>query len=240
MRLKGHVIVTGQLELVTGLHIGAGNEALEIGGMDNPIIRDAWGLPYIPGSSLKGKMRSLLEWKNGSSQNGGPCQCAKSDRSVCVLFGVAGSDKHDLGPTRLIVRDAPLTEDSRAALERLREETGLPMVEVKYENTIDRFRGTAMNPRPVERVPAGTTFAVEFVLRLFESEEGDGTQFGSDDRDALLGSLREALHLLEADALGGMGSRGYGKVRLHDLVATADGEVIAFPPTSHHEHRRDG
>jgi CRISPR-associated protein Csm3 len=225
VRLIGHAVVTGELELVTGLHIGAGREALEIGGMDNPVIRDPWGWPYVPGSSLKGKLRSLLEWWRGKGAGGNPCACAQPDCDVCRLFGVAASEEHGLGPSRLVVRDAVLTEDSKQDLVKLREESGLLFVEVKYENSIDRLRGTARNPRPVERVPAGTRFAVEFALRLFESDGSDGLSFGRDDRAHMLEVLAEALGLLEADALGGMGSRGYGKVRFRDL--RCDGEPFA-------------
>ncbi len=228
MRLVDHLVVTGELELVTGLHIGGGGEALEIGGMDNPVIRDAWGYPYIPGSSLKGKMRSMLEWRTGKGTNGDPCRCAGPECVVCRLFGVAASESHTLGPTRLVVRDAVLTDESRTRLERLREETGLPLVEVKHENSIDRLRGVAKNPRPVERVPAGTVFSLEFILRLFEGEEGDGTTCGRDEREELLAQLDEALRLVEADSLGGMGSRGYGKVRFRNLRVRDSQEASSY------------
>ena len=57
---------SGQIELVSGLHIGSGNAEMHIGGTDNPVIKNpVTNQPYIPGSSLKGKMRSLLEWRAG-------------------------------------------------------------------------------------------------------------------------------------------------------------------------------
>lgn len=54
-KLTGKYIVTADIELVTGLHIGTSKEEVEVGGLDNPVVKDPFGNPYIPGSSLKGK-----------------------------------------------------------------------------------------------------------------------------------------------------------------------------------------
>lgn len=60
---QGKFIISGILECVTGTRIGGTQEKFEIGGIDNPVIKDPLtDLPYIPGSSLKGKLRHLLEW----------------------------------------------------------------------------------------------------------------------------------------------------------------------------------
>ena len=56
----------GTITLKTGLHIGAGDTEMRIGGTDNPVVKNPLdNRPYIPGSSLKGKIRSLLEWQLG-------------------------------------------------------------------------------------------------------------------------------------------------------------------------------
>ncbi len=224
MRLLKHCVVTGRILLKTGLHIGGGSETIQIGGMDNPVVKNPLGeFPYIPGSSLKGKMRSLLEWKYcgdhdhmkpGNGKSGNPCDCASCP--ICTIFGVSGAEENQQGPTRIIVRDAYLTPKSQEALKRMREEKGLIYVEEKYENSIDRIRGTAKNPRPTERVPAGIDFEFEIVLRIFEG----------DDEKAMLGKVKEGLRLLQADALGGSGSRGYGKVEFVDC--RSDGQEFTL------------
>ena len=203
MKLVCHRSVTGQIHLISGLHIGGASSTIEIGGMDNPVVRSALDeLPYIPGSSLKGKMRSLLEWKYDKSKDGQPCQCRSCSCYICRIFGTPGAENNELGPTRIIVRDAHLSPESKNRLERMRQEKGLLYAEEKYENSIDRFNGVAKHPRPIERIPAGIDFDFEIVLRVFDV----------DDEHKMLQTVREAMRLLELDALGGMGSRGYGKV----------------------------
>lgn len=212
LTLKKHIRVTGTLTCRTGLRIGGSREEMEIGGMDNPIIRDPVNkLPYVPGSSLKGKLRSLLEYKLGKVRdNGQPCGCALPACPVCTLFGPHLQPSHSLGPSRILVRDASLTEESRAALERLREE-GLNYAEVKTENIINRRTGIAAHGglRTQERVPAGTMFELEIILRVFEG----------DDENWLVRNLGTALDLLEKEALGGSGSRGYGWVKVDYTVS---------------------
>ncbi|MDP2604160.1 MAG: type III-A CRISPR-associated RAMP protein Csm3 [Deltaproteobacteria bacterium] len=215
MKLVTHRVITGKIKLVTGLHIGGGGETIQIGGMDNPVIKNPLdNYPYIPGSSLKGKMRSLLEWKYDKSPDGNPCKCSQCD--ICRLFGTSGADDSTLGPTRIIVRDAHLTDGSRDTLNRMRQEKGLLYAEEKYENSIDRLKGTAKNPRPTERVPAGIDFDFEIVLRVFDG----------DQEVTHLDKLKEALRLLQADALGGSGSRGYGKVQFADCKDETGAEFI--------------
>src|SRR6202158_3439962 len=100
LRFIGKLILEGDLECQTGLHIGAGKGSLEIGGADNPVVKDAFGLPYIPGSSLRGKLRSLLENALGltspselvylSKRRGQEVRIHQSDRpddEICLLFG---------------------------------------------------------------------------------------------------------------------------------------------------------
>src|ERR1039458_2583626 len=65
LKLIGKLILEGEMLCETGLHVGAGKGSLEIGGSDNPVVKDAFGRPYVPGSSLRGKIRSLLEQSGG-------------------------------------------------------------------------------------------------------------------------------------------------------------------------------
>lgn len=210
LKLKKHVSITAVLHCKTGLRIGGSKEELEIGGMDNPIIRDPVDkLPYIPGSSLKGKLRSSLEYKHGRvGQNGSPCTCGLplDQCPVCTIFGPHRSPRHELGPTRIIVRDALMSAGSVEKLKALEPE-GLQYAEVKSENSIDRRTGVATAPRPMERVPKGTDFDLNISVRVFEN----------DDDKKIVGYVREALDLLEKDYLGGSGTRGYGWVEVKGL-----------------------
>lgn len=222
MQLKSIRTLRGRIYLRTGLHIGAGKETVEIGGLDQPIVKDPLsGAPYIPGSSLKGKMRSLLEVGIVMGDHpktrafiaaGKPCGCGQKDCPICVLFGAHNDPAKcdpDLGPTRLLVRDAMLCKED---MERFRQGQ-LPM-EVKFENTINRVTGTAEHPRPLERVPAGVSFDLSIALKIFEG----------DDADKLADWLFRGLRLVELDALGGGSSRGNGQVVFEGLML--DGQPV--------------
>lgn len=212
MRLLTHKIIKGEIECITGLHIGGSADTIEIGGMDNPIIKHPiTGFPYIPGSSIKGKMRSLLELKYGLFERNGDIHryCDKKDCPICRIFGTS-SDKSVIGIGRLIVRDAHLTENSIDELKKLKRDKGLPYSEEKYENSINRINARA-NPRPIERVPAGIKFYFELVYRVFDIDDS-----GKTDID-LIKYVKEGLKLIENDALGGSGSRGSGKVKFNDI-----------------------
>ena len=229
LRFIGKLILDGELHCETGLHIGAGKGSLEIGGADNPVVKDSFGRPYVPGSSLRGKLRSLLEQSSGmavpselvylSKRKGQEVRIHQSDRAddfICLLFGrnpgrmerVSGEalESNMASPARLTIYDAPLDQDSITP--QMRENLDDELTEVKSENAIDRITSQA-NPRTLERVPAGARFKVRFVLDVLEP----------DDRP-LLGRLLEGLRLLEDDALGGGGSRGSGRVRFAGLKLT--------------------
>jgi CRISPR-associated protein Csm3 len=208
--------LTATLELKSGLRIGASEGEIRIGGVDNQVIRHAHtGQPYIPGSSLKGKVRSLLEWRSGAVK---PEPLGILDmqerypqvRSILQLFGVGGGDQlseaeaMDLGPTRLAFWDAALQSDW---VERI-DAANQMLVEVKTENRIDRIKGVAEHPRQTERVPSGARFDFRLSVKQLDID-GDGIEL----RRTLLAGLR----LLELDSLGGSGSRGYGKVKFTDM-----------------------
>jgi CRISPR-associated protein Csm3 len=223
----GKLILEGEIQCQTGLHIGAGKGSLEIGGADNPVVKDAFGVPYIPGSSLRGRLRSLLEQSLGltapselvyvSKRRGQEVRIHQSDRpddEVCLLFGrsparvekVSGeaSESAAATPARLTVYDSPLVVDS--ITQQMRENLDDELTEVKSENAVDRITSQA-NPRTLERVPAGARFRFRMVLDVLCPED-----------KPLIGRVAEALRLLEDDALGGGGSRGNGRVSFASLT----------------------
>ncbi len=214
IQFKKFIKISGKIKCLTGLHIGASKDVMEIGGIDNPIIRDPLSnMPYIPGSSLKGKLRSLLEMEiDGKlNSNGGVHSCKESDCQICCIFGSSVENAGDRGPTRLIVRDAFLTEHSKEKLESLREK-GLNCTEEKFENVINRLTSRAEHPRQTERVPAGTNFKFEMVYKVFE-RNGDN---GENDLK-MFNWLLHGLYMMGFDALGGSGSRGYGKIQFFGM-----------------------
>lgn len=191
------VEVKGIIKLVTGLHIGAGSDEIHIGGIDSPVVKDRDGYPYIPGSSLKGKIRSLLELADGiSSFNGGISTIANSpDNPVPVMFGDASGTEI----TRVLFRDAFITEDSKKTL----YEKSLSATEAKNENSINRINGKAISPRTIERAISDLEFDFDIVVRLLDG----------DSEDVFKETLIRGMKMLEKDALGGSGSRGYGRVK---------------------------
>lgn len=199
MRLVKILNIKKIMKVKTGLRIAGSDEEIRIGGIDNPIIRDPLtGYPYIPGSSLKGSLRSILEISSGKTK---PCSCGRC--SICKIFGKANEKESEelREHTRIIVRDAFLTDNSKRILNEL-----LPFgVEIKKENTIDRVKGTA-KPRTFDRIPKGVEFEVNIVLKIFEG----------DDEKELLDVLNLAFKLVEFNYIGGSGSRGYGQVEFID------------------------
>lgn len=210
-QFKGNVVIKGKIHCDTGLGIGGNKESFEIGGIDNPVIRDPVSkLPYIPGSSLKGKMRSLLEWDLGKIESDGKVhQCKTTDEAkncpVCRIFGTSAGEEIMVGPTRLIVRDSYPTGPTINMWKSL--DTGLLYTEWKKENTINRVTSEA-NPRDMERVPKDSEFDFEMVYGIYDIN--DGGEKDSEFIDKVFGAIK----LLEDSTLGGSGSRGYGKVTL--------------------------
>jgi len=195
----------------TGLHIGGSKDDIEIGGLDNPIIRDPMTkLPYIPGSSLKGKLRSILEYKESKvSERGDPHGCMDPRCLICTVFGAHGNIRRETGPTRIIVRDALLSEKSKQQLiEGL--ESGSLYTGLKQEVSINRRTGKASQagPRTMEFVPAGTAFILNIALRIFDG----------DDKHQFTKFVEDGLNDLGKDYLGGSGTRGYGWVEVKDLT----------------------
>jgi len=215
MKLDNMTTITGRIKLESGLHIGAGDTELRIGGTDNPVVKHPHtDEPYIPGSSIKGKIRALLEMRSGllaKADSGKPLSTGilkkkltekekKEAVAILKLFGVSGADDQEtqqIGPSRAAFADCPLNSDSRDAVKA----GNWSYFEVKSENSIDRIRGVAEHPRFSERVVAGLSFDFAVTLKEMNGDE--------DLRHLLLLGMK----LLEHDALGGSGSRGYGRVR---------------------------
>lgn len=287
-RLLGKIYIKVSLVVETGLHIGGGEGKLDIGGIDKLVVREPiTGHPYLPGSSIKGKLRSILERflnKPLNRDSGGVWRYESDDildgyteikqrenqNAILVfyqgsqscelsrLFGATGKDcwikttdadtdglphlnepkkikktsnnrgdfdetgekyvkvKGRNAPARLIVRDSHLQPQSIKKLEKI--DTGLFMTERKFENGLDRITAAA-TPRQFERVPKGASFNLEIVYSV-EVENKD--EIKTD-----LINIALALAMLEDDALGGHGSRGYGKVKFEEFVL------------EHHEYHLD-
>lgn len=220
INLYGRVIISAEIEAVTGLHIGGSSAGLEIGGLDKAVIRNPRNnQPYIPGSSLRGKMRSLTEKVLGLPQNNPIGQATihvcreekeytkKGGCPVCHVFGVPAEIGYS-GPTRLVVRDVALTEDSVIELDKINSD--LRFSELKTEVAIDRVTSAAV-PRTMERVPAGAVFGpAEFVFGIYEKADYER-----------LKTVVQALQLVEDDYVGGAGSRGSGKVKFKSVKVSA-------------------
>lgn len=230
------------IQVLTGLHIGAGSDQVKIGGIDSPVVKlhlknDE---PYIPGSSLKGKLRSLLEYSEGKIPAPGSKSavhtlnfntCINKDGylecPICKYFGVSAditSKTLEEYPnlvliTRLVFRDLELSQEDREQFNKLQADIEHQFYEAKTEVNIRRDTGKA-TPREIERVPAGVTFEGTIILKVFDIDlEQHGLPVNEDgikkylkqEIEPLLNKLRE---LLQNDYLGGHGSRGYGSVKM--------------------------
>lgn len=225
----GNFILRGKFECLTGLHIGGSKEKLEIGGVDSPVIRDPrTRFPYVPGSSLKGKLRSLLEYGLGAvpigkNEKGKDITGnVSSETEIVRIFGIGANEKdpesddfikdlRDIGPSRLVVRDCHPDKHTQDWWGKLDSE--LQFTEIKSENGINRITSAA-NPRFIERVAAGSRFEFEMVYSVFKiNEKDEKAVLAAANKD--LGNLRMALFMLEHNFIGKSGSRGYGRVQFH-------------------------
>lgn len=217
MKLQKVFEIKGKIEILTGLHIGMGNQEIHIGGIDNPVIKHPISNePYIPGSSLKGKMRTLLEYKLGKAntkrEDKGKPYCPDTQEEVekdpiSRIFGSAKTN-FSAGPTRLTVRDSFLTGKYKEMIDDQENDFNVyDLLEGKWENTIDRQKGTAQNPRQMERVIPGVEFSLNLMYKIFDENDEENFEL-----------IKDALRLVENDALGGSGSRGYGRVKFDYIV----------------------
>jgi len=226
-KFKGNYIIRGKIECVTGLHIGGSKEKMEIGGVDAPVMRNPkTRMPFIPGSSIKGKLRHILEYALGEvgtvkfpKKDGkhDPGDVSQAD-DIVRIFGIGANDDADtdyekwkmgIGPSRLIVRDC---NPDAATIEMWEKEVDSELLYTEYkpENTINRVTAAA-NPRFMERVVAGSKFDFEMVYSIIEMGEADETAQIQKDLEHLM----RGLMLLQHNALGKAGTRGYGKIKFH-------------------------
>lgn len=194
MALIGKIKIKGAIKSLSGLHIGGSQTSMEVGGVDNAVIKTSKGEPYIPGSSLKGKLRNMLARAAGSKDVASDIMLETEGTDIkCIakLFGTPENNEQNSGAEALLkIQDCFIIEN-----------TGL---EVKMENSIQRLTGEA-NPRPIERAIVGSSFSLNMTLDVY-------------DKNIIESCFRElalAIKLLELDHLGGGGSRGNGKVKFH-------------------------
>ena len=226
--LHGHIIIAGLIVCRSGILIGGAEDTLQIGGIDKSVIRNPLtGEPYIPGSSLKGKLRSITEkivkatdesplpanrrgdnrdkvWRHECDDFSQAKNC-----QLCRIFGAIGREAENNNyPGALLVRDSSLFNTDRLL------QDGLPITEIKMENAIDRLTSAA-HPRTFERVPASAKFEFELVYRvetLKTAHENGKVSVDSDRVKTDIANLVSAMEILEKDGLGGNVSRGYGRI----------------------------
>ena len=205
--LKGKLKFTGTITLTTGMHIGTGSDFSPIGAIDSFFIRDTMThIPIIPGSSLKGKLRTLLA--KSRSETYILNQIEDDDWVVSRLFGSAKSKA--VRPARLQFYDLFMAKDSIEFFSKLDTDTYIG--EIKAENTINRLSSEA-NPRFIERVPAGARFDFKLIYNI----ENVAEEKTADEVEEDLRTLKDGLDPLTYDYLGGNGSRGYGRISISDI-----------------------
>ncbi|MBX9567474.1 MAG: type III-A CRISPR-associated RAMP protein Csm3 [Candidatus Obscuribacterales bacterium] len=210
MNFIGRVFIKGQINVLTGLHIGTGGSG-GIGLVDNPVIRDPLTRrPIIPGSTIKGRLRHALEIVLGTES-----------QEVWRLFGAKVDAFEKKAAGRIMIRDAHLTDESALALESV--DTDSLYVEIKTENRIDRARGVAEHPRQSERLPAGAVLDFEIVYSAWEKNDT------IDD----LHNIEVAMRFVEDEYIGGSGTRGYGKVEFNVLN-------VAYKSVDHYRSNEEG
>ena len=195
--------ITGVLETKTGMHIGGSSAFSAIGAVDSPVIKDVRnGKPMVPGSSLKGKIRTLLAKK----YNEAVVNPDNDEECIRRVFGSAKKDKDNkVHASKIIVSDMFLLNE-----DEIRNRGIESFTEVKFENSINRATAVA-NPRQIERAIKGLQFGIDMI---YEVENGKEDEVIDDIK-----LLAEGMKMLEYDYLGGSGSRGYGKVQFFDMTA---------------------
>jgi len=237
-KLTGKIIISGTITATTGLHIGGSKSSLDIGGVDLNVIKTRRGVPFIPGSSLKGKLRSMLAKTQNSiavskkqlrddkeaehelrDRYGKDYKTDEEVPFIIQLFGEAGDNEKHSEITRVLVRDAYMDAKKFNEDFEVKDPKNVEYADIKWENTIDRKTGTAKHPRQLERVPAGSAFNVELVYDLYDDvnedykdNNGKVETIGFTKLQKHLWALDTAMRLLQDDYIGGHGSRGYGRI----------------------------
>lgn len=207
MSIKKIIEFNGTMTIKSGVHIGGNDNGTKVGGCDNPVIRNPLtNDPYIPGSSIKGALRSCAEKMPayaGKIRNGKPCGCGQETCMVCKLFGAHMNMRAASGEPRLIVRDMNLSPDF---LDRVMESGGSrsDIIETKTSTMIDRSTNTAAGGsfHNMERVAAGTVFDCSFSLKVMDK----------DNEAELINFFKKCLSIVEATGIGGKVTSGSGQV----------------------------
>ncbi|MBZ4670136.1 MAG: CRISPR-associated protein Csm3 family [Oscillospiraceae bacterium] len=201
------ILIESELAVITGMHIGGSGAFSAIGAVDSPVVCDqVSGLPIIPGSSLKGKLRTLLARSQASDIHHMP----KHNDDNIEILRLFGSSKEPIIKSRLQFADAFIINK--------KDFENIGITEVKFENTIDRST-TVANPRQIERVNPGVNFSVKIIYDLENIDE-----FEIDMKN-----LAKAMKLLQLDYLGGHGTRGYGRVSFRNIKITPSEHFAGLP-----------
>ena len=129
--MYGKILIRCDLEVRTGMHIGGSSAFSAIGAVDSPVVRDPYtSYPIVPGSSLKGKLRTLLA------------------RSICQdIEHMPVFDKDDERILRLFGSSEPVRRSrlqfADAFLSNAKELSNVGVTEVKTENAISRANSVA-------------------------------------------------------------------------------------------------
>lgn len=205
MKMKKLIVIEGTMTAVNGIHIGGNNDGTKVGGCDNPVIRNPLtNEPYIPGSSIKGVMRSTMEKYMDKHNNGKPCGCGDANCIVCKLFGAHMNTRARSGEPRLMIRDMGIDE----AFKKDMMDSGIgfnDIIEIKASTMVDRSTNTAANGslRNVERVAAGTKFKCEFVLKIFEG----------DNEKELMDAIKKNIETISILGIGAKTTSGSGQIK---------------------------
>lgn len=224
LRKVKQIRFTGKIELLSGMRIGGSETLLEIGGVDpgqTCIKHPTTYKPYIPGSSLKGKMRSEMEKKLGKykiykNKEGKliyePCDCAEC--LICRVFGPHAVVAHDLGPTRLLVRDCQVLEKGD--------------FEIKSSTAINRYTNTALGGalRTEERVAAGAIFDLRIDLQIWNVDEVECEYQTKKGEAALVEFVKDCLRLVQQTGIGAGTSKGFGLVKFEPFEIDGNKESL--------------
>lgn len=208
MAIKKLIKIKGTMTALEGIHVGGNNEGTKVGGCDNPVIKNPLtGYPYIPGSTIKGCMRSITERSesyNVKSFNGMPCGCGKADCIVCKMFGPHKNTNHQAGEPRIIFRDMQINKAFEDGLYSDNKSLN-DIIEIKASTMVDRVTNTAKGGslRNIERIVAGTVFDCEFVLKILTG----------DNEDELINCLKDMIKTVEIMGIGSKTSSGSGEVK---------------------------
>ncbi len=203
--MYGKLLIHCDMKVVTGLHIGGSSVFSAIGAVDSTVVKDPMTRqPIAPGSSLKGKLRTLLARSLCEDVAHMP-DFDNDDEQIRRLFGAAQPPR----PAQLQFADAFVKNADALA------EAELSLTEIKFENTIDRLTSVA-NPRQIERVIPGVVFGVSIAYDIHDEAE----------TLADMALLCKGLRLLQMDYLGGHGSRGSGRVAFSNFSFETLGDAV--------------